>query len=181
MREKVTVMKQEDFINVETGETVRMDIVKTYDYKKDTDFHKIFLKNFIPVLEAVGGRKEKVLCWILGHLSRNNECRYTYRQIADASGASYATVAETMKMLQDADFLRKNGAGTYIVNPETIFWGSYKNRCIAIGKYEEAGRKDGMESAEKRLCDINRGIARLEREAKRIHREITEARMDGRA
>ena len=102
----------------------------------------------------------------------------TYRQIADSSHISYATVAAAMENLLEVDFLRKEGAGKYMANPEIIFWGTYQRRCRAISEYAKLGKTARKMSAEKRLSTIQRNIARLEREARLLQDSIDSRQQD---
>lgn len=172
MGKKPVIIKKKKLVDTETGEYIEMEYVESHDIEKDSNFHKIFLGNFINVLESTSekaGKKLKVFCWVLKKLKRNtNMFCYTYRQIADQTHISYATVASAMEKLQEVDFLRKEGSGKYMANPEIIFWGTYQRRCRAIDDYAKLRKTTKKATAEKRLSDINRSIAKLEREAKRL-------------
>lgn len=181
-KKTVVVTRKKKLYDEETGDYIEMDYVETHDTEKDSNFHKIFLDSFISVLESTSekaGKKLKVLCWILRKINRNSNMLYcTYRQIADSSHISYATVAAAMENLLEADFLRRAGAGKYMANPEVIFWGTYQRRCRAVSEYAKLGKTGRKMTAEKRLSTIQRNIARLEREAKLLQDSIDEQQQD---
>ena len=182
MKKKTVITKKKKLYDEETGAYIEMDYIETHDMEKDSNFHKIFLDSFVNVLESTSekaGKKLKVLCWILRKINRNSNMLYcTYRQIADSSHISYATVAAAMENLLEVDFLRKEGAGKYMANPEIIFWGTYQRRCRAINEYAKLGKTAKKMSAEKRLSTIQRNIARLEREARLLQDSIDSRQQD---
>lgn len=49
---------------------------------QDSNFHKVFLKKFLPAMGMIGNQKSKVAYWILKNLNNDNELKYSYRQIA---------------------------------------------------------------------------------------------------
>ena len=178
MKKKIRVVGTERFVNPSTGEFKDMQIVETSEYEKDSNFHKLFLKDFVSALELVANQKTKLCYWIITNLTKDNLLLYTYRQIADKTGISYATVAETMKILQDADFLRKHKSGYYMVNPGILYKGSYQRRCMALNTYHETAASDGLSTDEIRLQKISKDIARLQRQAKNIQKNMDIAKSD---
>lgn len=172
MKKKNRVIGTQEFYNSSTGEIVEMQIMETDAYEKDINFHKLFLKNFINALEPIANQKLSLCFWILSNLSKDNLLLYTYRQIADKTGVSYKTVADTMKYLQGADFVRKHGSGYYMVNPDIIYKGSYQRRCIAMGNYCQIPLDHTTNSDEIRLQDLQNSISRLQRKEKSIQNRL---------
>lgn len=176
MRKRNKVIGTTSYINRETGEIKEMQVVETDVYEKDSNFHKLFLQDFISALELVANQKTKLCYWIITNMNRDNMLLYSYRQIADKTGISYGTVADTMKTLQEADFLRKHSSNCYIVNPGILFKGTYQRRSIALGKYYESEQGEKLASEEKRLQDIQKSIAKLQRQEKRIQKGLDMAK-----
>ena len=176
MRKRNKVIGTTSYINRETGEIKEMQVVETDDYEKDSNFHKLFLQDFISALELVANQKTKLCYWIITNMNRDNMLLYSYRQIADKTGISYGTVADTMKTLQETDFLRRHSSNCYIVNPGILFKGTYQRRSIALGKYYESEQGKRLASEEKRLQDIQKSIAKLQRQEKRIQNVLQVAK-----
>jgi DNA-binding transcriptional regulator YhcF (GntR family) len=85
----------------------------------------------------IGNKKIKVVTYILENLNNENMFIMTQRKMADKIGVSYQTIAETMKALQDADFLKKKQFGVYQVNPNVIFKGQRGARMNVLLRYQE--------------------------------------------
>ena len=122
---KVKVIGTMPFINAVTGEVEDFQVNSIEE--RDFNFTKIWMRNLIATLELVGNQKTKLAYWIIEHLDRENKLTLTLRQIAEQTGISLETVRITIKILLDADFLRKINISAYMVNPEVIFKG--KSLC----------------------------------------------------
>lgn len=140
--------------------------------EKDSGFHKIFLDDFINSLSSIANQKTKIFCWIIQHMQKNNEFNFSYTQISEKAEASYATVAETMETLQEKDFLRRRSSGSYIINPDIIFWGSYGKRVQAYKAYHELEVKKDKDYEQKQLEKTNREIRKLQARAERLQKNI---------
>jgi transcriptional regulator with XRE-family HTH domain len=73
----------------------------------------------------------------MDNLDRENQLVMTQRKIAQKSGISYGTVAETMRALQEADFLVKINSGAYRINPDVLFKGGKNNRLNVLFQYNQ--------------------------------------------
>ena len=135
---KIKVIGTEQYIQTSTGEIKDFQVSEIID--KDFNFNKIWMKNFISTLEIVGNQKSKLCFWIIDNLNRDNQLIATYRQLADRTGMSLETVRVTMKLLLDADFLRKQATGVYIVNPDIVFRGSRTARLNVLNEYAASER-----------------------------------------
>lgn len=176
MRKANRVVGTASYVDGSTGEIKEMQIMETEVYNKDSNFHKLFLNKFVSALELVANQKTKLCYWIITNMNRDNMLLYSYRQIAAKTGISYGTVADTMKTLQGADFLRKHDSGYYIINPAIIFKGTYQRRSIALSKYYESQQGEKLSSEEKRLQEIQKSLAKLQRQEKRLREGLAFAR-----
>lgn len=141
--------------------------------EKDSGFYKIFLEDFTESLSSIANQKTKIFCWIIKNMKKNsNEFNFSYEKISKETKASYATVAETMETLQEKDFLRKRSSGSYIINPDIIFWGSYGRRVQAYKAYHELEMKKDKNSEQKQLEKTNREIRKLQARAERLQKNI---------
>lgn len=165
---KIKVIGTEQYIQTSTGEIKDFQVSEIID--KDFNFNKIWMKNFISTLEIVGNQKSKLCFWIIDNLNRDNQLIATYRQLADRTGMSLETVRVTMKLLLDADFLRKQATGVYIVNPDIVFRGSRTARLNVLNEYAASERI--ALSDEEKLQNLKNSIDTLMKQAKALEQKI---------
>lgn len=143
-KKKVKFKGTETFINSVTGELIEMQVTDIEE--RDFNFHKIWLKNVINTLDIVGNQKTRLAFWIIEHLDRENQLTLTYRQICEeykrteGQNISLDTVAKTMTILLNSDFIRRKNTGCYIVNPDIIFKGTRTGRLNVLNMYKQAGK-----------------------------------------
>ena len=104
-KNKVKVIGTEQYINVSTGELEEMQV--TTIEERDYNFTKIWMKNLILTMDIVGNQKTKFCFWLIDHLNRDNILIGTQRDMAEDCNVSLQTVSVTLKLLMDANFLRK--------------------------------------------------------------------------
>lgn len=172
MRQNRRIIGTQNFYNSSTGEIVEMQLVESDTPEKDSNFHKLFLKNFEEALKKIVNKKTSLCFWILSHLTKDNLLLYTYREIADKTDTSYKTVADTMQQLLNSDFLRKHSSGYYMVNPDIIFKGSYQRRCIAYKTFSHTPYSNIIDNDETRLKEVQRTISRLQSREKKLQAKI---------
>ena len=165
---KAKIIGQEEYINTKTGEIETMDVIRLED--RDFNFHKVWMRNFISTLDIIGNQKAKVCFWIIENLTKDNRLLFTYRGISDATGISLDTVSKTMKVLLDADFLRKSDVG-YIVNPNILFKGQRSNRMNILNQYQ-AGTQITISKAEK-IKNIEKTISQLQHQLNDLRKQET--------
>lgn len=156
---KVKYKGVQSFINASTGEVQEFAVTDIED--RDFNFGKVWMKNFIATLELVGNQKTKVCYWIIDHLTKENEITLTYRQIADEMHVSYQTVAYTLKILQESDFLRKVGK-VYRVNPDVYFKGSHNARMGLLQEWHSMPKK--VLTAAEKIKNIDMSIEALQKQ-----------------
>ena len=100
---------------------------------------------------------------IIDNINKDNQLLYSYRQISEITGISYSVVAETVKALLDADFLRKHGK-VLIVNPDIIFKGSAIRRANILHTYSQAERGDEQADLQVRISNLQNTIAGLNKQ-----------------
>ena len=160
---KTSVLGTRIFIDKVTGDEIPMNLVMTEVPDKDANFYKLFLKDTLNALDIVSNRKTKVAYWLIDHMNGNNQIIYTYREIADACGFSYQTVANTIKILKDADFLRTTGK-ILIINPNMIYKGTAKRRAAVARMYYDAESGDETANLDERIDNLNKAIMTLTRQ-----------------
>ena len=175
---KVKVIGTQLYIKATTGELEEMQVTSIEN--RDFNFTKVWMKNFIATLELVGNQKSKVAFWIIDHINKENQLPMNYRQIAAESGVSYQTVALTMKILMNADFLRKINT-CYVVNPDIASKGTRNGRLNCLNQYQDAPKtelsiQDKMQNIQKSIEELQQQYAALEKEAAKLTNEAPEER-----
>ena len=168
-QKKTKVVGTQQFINVNTGEVEDFQVTSVEE--RDFNFHKVWMKNFINTLEIVGNQKTKLCFWIIDNLNKENQLCMTYRQIAEKANMSLDTVRVTMKLLLEADFLRRINMGCYVVNPDILFKGIRNGRLNVLTIYYDAEKQkqpeyemstdEKIESLQNTINDLNEVLKRL--------------------
>lgn len=172
---KVKVIGRQEYVNTDTGEIESFSVTSIED--RDFNFHKIWMRNFIATLDIVGNQKTRLCMWIIDNIDRENRLIGTMRDIASKSGTSLETVRVTIKLLLDADFLRRIQNGVYIVNPDIVFRGAYGSRLNVLNKYSTAEHVELTD--EERLEHLRDSIRQLEARADIIARRIERKQQAG--
>lgn len=165
---RVKVVGTEEYINTRTGELEQMQVTSIED--RDFNFTKMWMKNFISTLDIVGNQKTRLCFWIIDHVDKENRLIGTYRTIASQSGMSLDTVRITMKLLMDADFMRKAQNGVYVINPNLVFKGTRNARMNVLNQFTSA--KYVPLSDEERLDNLMASIAALTHRADELRKTI---------
>lgn len=165
---RVKVVGTEEYINARTGELEQMQVTSIED--RDFNFTKMWMKNFISTLDIVGNQKTRLCFWIIDHVDKENRLIGTYRTIASQSGMSLDTVRITMKLLMDADFMRKAQNGVYVINPNLVFKGTRNARMNVLNQFTSA--EYVPLSDEERLDNLMASIAALTHRADELRRTI---------
>lgn len=169
---KVKIIGTQQYINTTTGEIEDMQVTKIEE--RDFNFHKVWMREFIAKLELVGNTKTKLAFWIIDNLNTQNQLCMTYRQIAEKTGISLETVRITMKILMEADFLRKHNMGVYLVNPDIIYKGGKDGRLNVLSTYMDADKEPEELTEEMQLHNILRSIEKLQKQAIELQKRIEE-------
>lgn len=165
---RVKVVGTEEYINTRTGELEQMQVTSIED--RDFNFTKMWMKNFISTLDIVGNQKTRLCFWIIDHVDKENRLIGTYRTIASQSGMSLDTVRITMKLLMDADFMRKAQNGVYVINPNLVFKGTRNARMNVLNQFTSA--EYVPLSDEERLDNLIASIAALTHRADELRKTI---------
>lgn len=164
------IIGKEHYINASTGELMEMDVIESIEKDVDTNFYKLFMKDFLYAMDIVSNQKTKVAYWIIDNLQKDNMFVYSYRQVAEKTGISYQTVAATIKALKDADFLRQEGK-LLIVNPAIIFKGTAAKRANVLHRYAQAESGDKQLDRQQRISNLSQTIENLQKQLKQLQME----------
>ena len=133
-----TIVGTQRYINADTGEILETTVIEK-EVDRDFNFHKIWLNDLMSVLNLIGGKKLDILKYLLSEMrTQDNTISVTYTKIQEKLNTSRKTIAETMKILQEANFITKVQNGLYMVNPDVIVRGNGKKRDALMIKYVEA-------------------------------------------
>ena len=172
-KSKTKIIGKESYINAQTGELIEMNVIETEEKDVDTNFYKLFMKNFLYSLDIISNQKTKVAFWILDNLNKDNQLVYSYRQIADRTGISYTTIANTVNVLKNADFLRQDGR-VLIVNPDIIFKGTNAKRCNVLHRYKQAETGNKIMDKRTRIAIIDKTMDAMQKQRNTLFREVQE-------
>lgn len=175
---KVKYVGVQKFINVDTGEVEEFAVNNIEE--RDFNFSKVWMKNFIMTLDLVGNQKTKLAMWIIDNLNRDNQLISTFRRMSEQTGLSLDTVRLTMKILQEADFLRKIGNGVYVVNPNTYFKGTRQARMNILNQYQELGYEPPKLTDAQKIQKLESSISVLQKELEKLKSPKTiDVQIDG--
>lgn len=164
---KTRVIGTQSYINPDTGELLDMQVIESEESNKDFNFHKLFMKDFIRAIDIVSNKKTKVCYWVIDNINKDNQLLFSYREIAEKTGISYSVIAETIKALQDADFLRKSGK-VLMVNPDIIFKGGAQRRANILHTYANAETGDKEIDNLTRIANIQNTIDGLNKQLEQL-------------
>lgn len=121
------------FVNAETGEVVDRPAPSERHFD-GRHFWKLYMSEFLNVLDQLEGRQIKVLIHVLKHTRQtDNSFSGTYRSISRQCGLSLDTVRRAMLSLQKNGFLLKVQNGSYLVSPNILMKGDeHKRRRLEI-------------------------------------------------
>ena len=153
---KVKVVGTKQYVDSLTGEVETMQVISIEE--RDFNFHKIWLKSILSTFDLIGNKKVKLAMWIIDHLDSENKLIGTQRAIANQAGCSLSTVSETMKSLQEADFLQKINSGAYRINPDIIFKGSRTDRMNVLFEYRKEADKGAASINETSATNNNKNV-----------------------
>ena len=132
-RRKMKVIGHEEYINSRTGEIETMEVIRVEE--RDANFHKIWIAELMRSLDLISNQKTKIAYHLLECTDRENRIIKSYNELAKECDVSYQTVAVTMKALLDAKFLVRQRNGVYIINPDVVFKGGFKDRMNVLYKF----------------------------------------------
>lgn len=131
---KTRVVGTQTYINRETGELVDMNVIESQD--TDFNFDKIWFSHILQALDCLGSKKIKVVTWLLENKDSKNMIIATQRKISESCKVSLQTVADVMKILIQADVIRMEQQGVYMISPDVVFKGDNKRRMNILIKYK---------------------------------------------
>ncbi len=169
-------------MEVEDEDGVKYQL-KRLDANADANFYKIYFPYFSRYLDGIINKKMKVVLWLIRNMTIANELEYSYRKIAKQSGISYQTVAETMKILMEKDFIRRTNENTLMINPRAVFRGRIDKKMSALNVYNELDKPGTPKNKQKNRPSIadtkalSKELKELEEKKKSLQNEINSLRL----
>jgi DNA-binding Lrp family transcriptional regulator len=137
---KTKVVGTTEYINTSTGEIEEMQIIRLED--KDFNFEKIWLAQILSAIDEISNQKMRLLTHLLKIRERsNNAVIRTIREITKETGISHATVANTLKVLEQHGIIKRK-VGVIFISPDVIFKGGYNNRMRIMFEYQKIGKEE---------------------------------------
>lgn len=140
-KKEILVQTDEVLVNQKTGEVIPT-ITQYVKEDRDFNFTKVWLKLIIHSLDDISNQKTKLAYWIIDNLDRENKIVATQRVMAKKAQVSLSTVQATMRVLQQADFLRMINSGAYMINPAMLFKGKAGTRMALLLDYSNLRQPD---------------------------------------
>ena len=124
-----------------TGEIIEIDYIeKKLSPTLKGGWRRVYLADFLQILDEIGNAKIKVLEFILDNIDSNNKLTLEMTEVSKKTEISYKTVRTTFKALEEKKLLKKLGTA-WIVMPDVVsaFGGDKKNARLLI-EYSEDDR-----------------------------------------
>lgn len=130
--------RERHLVDTETGEII--DVTQTTKLRYGSmHFWKCYMKAFLKVMKSLSSKQFKVFIYIIEHTdSSNNLFLGTYDKIVKDTGCCRQTVAVSMKILKEGNFIRKKQNGVWMVNPEILMKGNDEKQSILLSKFTVA-------------------------------------------
>ena len=126
------------FKDLETGEIIEMDYIrKKVERGLKGGWRRVYMGDFLAILDEIGNAKIKVLEYVLNTVDSNNKIGKTMRQIAKEAGVSLFTVQSTFSALYENGLLKKID-NFYVVMPDIVSsFGSDAKNARLITEYSD--------------------------------------------
>lgn len=103
-------------------------------------FEIVYTAELLGVLEKLGNKKIQVLSYLLDNKDGNNSLNMTNTEIANNIGIARKTVVETMKILENADLVRRKNS-VIMFSSKLMIKGNRMREAYLMRKYEEMSPK----------------------------------------
>lgn len=99
-------------------------------------FEITYTAELFNIMKELGNKKIEVLSFLLDNKDGNNSLNMTNTEIAERTHVSRKTVVETLKILSEADLIRRKGT-VVTVSPRFMMKGNQLREAWLMRKYEE--------------------------------------------
>jgi len=130
------IIGTEQYIDSKTGELKEFKVINTEE-QTDFNFQKVWVKDLIKLLKALGGSKVEVFCHLLEKKNSENIFRGSISEISKQIKVSTRTVKSALSLMKELDYVRMERHGVYQINPSLIVKGKSNRRQILLTEYNE--------------------------------------------
>lgn len=116
-----------NYLNTATNKYEEFSVTQQ-SAETDFNFHKVWVKDLVALLDVIGGQKVKVFNHILLEMNADNIYIGTIREMAKTLELSIQTVSSSLKLLKNSGQLKMLLDGVYMVNPSLIVKGKSLKR-----------------------------------------------------
>lgn len=124
-----------------TGEILEIDYIeKRLSPSLKGGWRRVYLADFLQILDEIGNAKIKVLEFVLDNIDSNNKLTISMSEVSKKTKISYKTIHTTFKALEDKKLLKKVGTA-WVVMPDIVSaFGSDKKNARLLIDYSEDER-----------------------------------------
>jgi predicted transcriptional regulator len=123
--------------DLDTGEIIEVDCVQKTSRDLKGGWRRVYLADFLSVLDEIGNAKIEVLQYILEHIDSNNKIGKSYRQIAREAKVSLFTVQTTLKALINKKLVKKVDSFLVIMPDIVASFGSDAKNARLLTEYSD--------------------------------------------
>lgn len=131
------------WINVETGEKKEFDQF-TREVDRTQNFMITYLSEIISLIDNLGNKKMQVVKYILQNMCKsNNTLIITTKELATKSGVGFNTVIATLKILEEANIIKRR-VGSIMLSPKLVNnWKASKEANMMV-QYKEFSEDEDL-------------------------------------
>lgn len=116
MGNKTKIIGSKELVDPTTGEVIPCSLVQQDTYGR-RNFYITYMYNIMKLFDVLGGKKYKVLEFIIDNMNYENQLIMTTREIEKKSGISKKTILETLKLLEENNLIVRK-TGVVMLNPK---------------------------------------------------------------
>lgn len=113
-------------------------------------FEIVYTSDLYEIVDKLGNQKMQVLKYLLENKDNNNCLNMTNTQLANAIGCSRPTVIETIKIMTDAQLLRRENS-LIMISPNLMIKGNQAREAYLMRKYEAMDTENDKEIIESKI------------------------------
>ena len=115
---KTKFIGSKNLIDPNTGELIPMNMVEV-ETQGRKNFYICYMYNMMKLFDVLGGKKYKLLEFIIDNMNSDNQLVMTTREIKEKTGISTQTIIDTLKILEQNNLIIRK-VGSIMLNPKLI-------------------------------------------------------------
>lgn len=113
---KTKYVGSKELVDPVTGEMIPCALIEQNTQGR-RNFFITYMYNIMKLFDVFGGKKYKVLEFIIDHMNSDNQLIMTTKELSEKSGISRKTVIETLKLLEENNLVVRK-TGVVMLNPK---------------------------------------------------------------